>query len=177
MDQTFENGKSPPKAGAPALLQGGIVSTGTAPRSIQVHAGGVSGRYFQGDHSPNEEERKHKGYSSSWLHHKGRNKHHLEYWIDYSPEAGHQMCGMEMPVRYVVEMFCDRMAASKTYRKELYDDRDPYDYYMSSKDHYLLHPNTRELLERLLTMLKEKGEEETFAYIRNEVLQPKGKRK
>lgn len=137
----------------------------------------VGARYFQGDHSPNEEERKHKGYSSSWLHHKGRNKHHLEYWIDYSPEAGHQMCGMEMPVRYVVEMFCDRMAASKTYRKELYSDRDPYDYYMSSKDHYLLHPNTRELLERLLTMLKEKGEGETFAYIRNEVLQPKGKRK
>ena len=41
-------------------------------------------RYFQGDRSPNDAERKAKGYSSAWLHHKGRNKHHLEYWIDYN---------------------------------------------------------------------------------------------
>jgi len=40
--------------------------------------------YYQGDHSPNEAERKARGYTSAWLHHKGRNKHHLEYWIDYS---------------------------------------------------------------------------------------------
>ena len=40
--------------------------------------------YYQGDHSPNEAERLARGYSSAWLHHKGRNKHHLEYWIDYS---------------------------------------------------------------------------------------------
>ena len=40
--------------------------------------------YYQGDHSPNEAERAAKGYTSAWLHHKGRNKHHLEYWIDYS---------------------------------------------------------------------------------------------
>ena len=40
--------------------------------------------YYQGDHSPNEAERAARGYSSAWLHHKGRNKHHLEYWIDYT---------------------------------------------------------------------------------------------
>ena len=40
--------------------------------------------YYQGDHSPNEAERADRGYSSAWLHHKGRNKHHLEYWIDYA---------------------------------------------------------------------------------------------
>ena len=78
----------------------------------------VGARYYQGNRSPNEAERSEKGYSSAWLHHKGRNKHHLEYWIDYSPVGDHRMTGMEMPVRYVVEMFCDRVAASKTYRKE-----------------------------------------------------------
>ena len=34
----------------------------------------VGVRYFQGDHSPNDAERKAQGYSSSWMHHKGRNR-------------------------------------------------------------------------------------------------------
>lgn len=130
----------------------------------------VGAKYFQGDRSPNEFERKDKGYSSSWLHHKGRNKHHLEYWIDYCPELGYRMGGMEMPVRYVVEMFCDRIAASRTYRKELYRDSDPYDYYDQSKDHYLIHPNTKALLEKLLVLLRDQGEKAAFTYIRREVL-------
>ena len=134
-------------------------------------------RYFQGNRSPNDAERKDKGYSSAWLHHKGRNKHHLEYWIDYSPEGDHPLVGNRMPERYVVEMFCDRMAASKTYRKELYTDRDPFDYYINSKNSYLLHPETKSLLEEMLTMLKDEGEEATFFYIRKNVLRKKRKKR
>ena len=127
-------------------------------------------RYFQGYRSPNTAERLDKGYSSAWLHHKGRNKHHLEYWIDYSLDEDSPMAGMKMPVQYVVEMFCDRVAACKTYQKEKYTDASPLEYYEHSKNHYILHPETRALLETMLTMLAEKGEEETFAYIRHEVL-------
>ncbi|ERI98765.1 hypothetical protein HMPREF0262_02540 [Clostridium sp. ATCC 29733] len=130
----------------------------------------VGARYFQGNRSPNDAERQDRGYSSAWLHHKGRNKHHLEYWIDYSPEGDHALAGMKMPVRYVVEMFCDRIAASRTYRKEAYVDRDPWDYYQRSKPHYILHPETRALLEDLLCRLKDEGEEAVFSYIRQEVL-------
>ena len=54
-------------------------------------------RYFQGNRSPNEAERLKKGYSAAWLHHKGRNKHHLEYWIDYSPEGKHHLTGNRIP--------------------------------------------------------------------------------
>ena len=72
----------------------------------------VGVKYYLGTRSPNDGERMDKGYSSAWLHHKGRNKHHLEYWIDYNPEADHQMTGLVMPVQYVAEMFCDRVAAS-----------------------------------------------------------------
>ena len=72
-------------------------------------------------------------------------------------------------------MFCDRMAASKTYRKELYTDRDPFDYYINSKNSYLLHPETKSLLEELLTMLKDEGEDATFAYIRKHVLRKRRK--
>ena len=75
----------------------------------------VGCRYYQGTRSPNNAEREEKGYSSAWLHHKGRNKHHYEYWIDYSLD-------------------------------------------------------TRELLEKLLHMLAEEGEETTYRYIRREVL-------
>ncbi len=127
-------------------------------------------KYYQGNRSPNEAERLEKGYSAAWLHHKGRNKHHLEYWTDYAPDGNHAMSGVKMPVKYVVEMFCDRVAASKTYRKELYTDRDPFDYYDRSKDHYMLHPETRALLESLLVKLRDEGEDATFAYIREYVL-------
>ena len=127
-------------------------------------------RYFQGYRSPNTAERLDKGYSSAWLHHKGRNKHHLEYWIDYSLDEDSPMAGMKMPVQYVVEMFCDRVAACKTYQKEKYTDASPLEYYEHSKTHYILHSEKHNLLETMLTMLAEKGEEETFDYIRHEVL-------
>ena len=121
--------------------------------------------YYQGDHSPNEAEREARGYTSAWLHHKGRNKHHLEYWIDYSTtKAG--LTGMKIPLRYVCEMVCDRVAASQIYQKEKYTDASPWEYYEHSKDHYLLHPETRALLEKLLQMVRDIGQERTFAYMK-----------
>ena len=121
--------------------------------------------YYQGDHSPNEAEREAKGYTSAWLHHKGRNKHHLEYWIDYSTtKAG--LTGMKIPLRYVCEMVCDRIAASQIYLGDRYTDASPWEYYERSRDHYLLHPETRALLEKLLQMVRDLGQERTFAYMK-----------
>lgn len=130
----------------------------------------VGAKYFQGDRSPNNAEREATGVSTAWLHHKGRNKHHFEYWIDYSLDGDHRICGMKMPVKYVVEMVMDRIAACKTYQKEKYTDRSPLEYFEKGKAHYLMHPETERLLTQLLTMLAEKGEDETFAYIKKEVL-------
>lgn len=130
----------------------------------------VGVKYYQGNRSPNEIERLETGVSSAWLHHKGRNRHHLEYWIDYDPTNGGKMSGMEMPVNYVAEMFCDRVAASRIYQKEKYTDAHPWQYFDRSRDHYLLHPKTAALLEKLLIMLRDEGEEKTFTYIRHEVL-------
>ena len=132
-------------------------------------------RYWQGSRSPNDAEREDKGYSSAWLHHKGRNKHHYEYWIDYS---AHSIPGSfapaPIPVRYVVEMLMDRIAACKVYHGAAYTDRDALAYYKSSGTPPLLHPKTRRQLEILLRMLAERGEKETFAYIRTKIL---GRRK
>ncbi len=129
----------------------------------------VGARYYQGDRSPNNAEREKIGYSSAWLHHKGRNKHHFEYWIDYSTRSA-SMVPVPIPTRYVVEMFMDRIAASKIYKKEKYSDQDPYFYYQGGKDFVPIHEETKELLELLLKMLSEKGEKETFSYIRKNIL-------
>lgn len=131
----------------------------------------VGAKYYQGDRSPNNAEREAIGYSSAWLHHKGRNKHHYEYWIDYSTkEIPGGMAPAPMPVKYVVEMFMDRIAASKVYNKERYTDASPWEYYAKGKDTTPLHPKTKALLEKLLRMLARRGEAATFAYIRKKLL-------
>lgn len=130
----------------------------------------VGCRYYQGNRSPNNAEREEKGLSKAWLHHKGRNKHHYEYWIDYGLNGEKDMTGMKMPVRYVVEMFLDRIAACRIYKGKAYKKTDPLEYFMAGKGHYLMHKETEALLEKLLVMLAEKGEEPTYQYIREEVL-------
>ena len=120
-----------------------------------------SAKYYQGYRSPNDQERKENGVSLSWLHHKGRNRHHFEYWIDYClrPDGSVYMGGCKMPKRYVAEMFCDRIAACRVYQGEKYTDASPYDYYQKSKDHILINQETSDLLDRWLLLLKEHGEE------------------
>lgn len=136
----------------------------------------VGAKYYQGTRSPNNAEREEKGYSSAWLHHKGRNKHHYEYWMDYSmKEVPGGMAPAQMPVKYVIEMFMDRIAASKVYQKEAYTDSSPLQYYLSGieKAPILLHPVTKRQLEKLLHMLAERGEDATFAYIRTNIIKRK----
>lgn len=124
-------------------------------------------KYFSdGKKSPNELERNIHGYSSAWMHHKGRNKHHFEYWTDYSPETK-KFGPVKMPLNHVKEMFCDRVAASKIYQGEKYLNTHPLDYFLLGKERRVIHQETSDLLEKLLIMLAEDGEEKTFEYIRN----------
>lgn len=128
----------------------------------------VGARHYQGDRSPNEEERRLYGYSKAWMHHKGRNRHHFEYWTDYNPETK-LMEPVKMPLRYVAEMFCDRVAASKIYRGDNYTDGDPLAYFLNAKPRRRIHPDTSALLEGWLTMLAEQGEDATFTHVRQMV--------
>lgn len=125
----------------------------------------VGAKYYIGTRSPNEGEREAIGYSTAWMHHKGRNKHHYEYWTDYNPKSK-MIEPVKMPLNYVIEMFCDRVAASKIYMKEDYTDASPLEYFLNAKTRLIIHPETSALLERLLRMLAEEGEDKTFAYIR-----------
>lgn len=126
-------------------------------------------RYYQGDRSPNTAEREAKGYSEAWMHHKGRNRHHYEYWSDISRETK-RYAYVEMPRKYLVEMVMDRRAACMTYQGNAYTSGSPLAYLERSGEKDEMNPNTRRQLRFLLTMLRDQGEAETFRYLRCHVL-------
>ncbi len=122
-------------------------------------------RNYQGYRSPNEQERETKGYSEAWMHHKGRNRHHFEYWTDYNPKTK-KVEPVIMPLRFVAEMFCDRLAASKIHNKNNYNNTQPLDYFLKGKGRRIIHPQTSDLLESWLILLKEQGEDAVFRTIK-----------
>ena len=126
-------------------------------------------KYFQGTRSPISAEREEKGYAEAWMHHKGRNKHHHEYWTDIDL-VSRQYVPHPMPRKYLVEMIMDRRAASMVYKGKAYTPAFPLEYQLNSKDRMLMHPKTRQELEYLLTMLRDEGEKKTFHYLKHSVL-------
>ncbi len=131
-------------------------------------------KYYQGYRSPNDQERMETGHSLAWLHHKGRNKHHHEYWIDYvrRPDGTVFNGGSKMPIRYVAEQVCDRMAACRIYQGEKYTDASAYNYFIHGKPVILIHPDTSDLLERWLGYIKDLGEDAGFKRIKEELNDP-----
>lgn len=90
----------------------------------------TSAKFYTGKYSPIMGERKKYGYSKVWIHHKGRNKHHFEYWLD--------PCNKELtiiPYKYMVEMICDNIAASKVYCKKEFNNKCPYNYFSLHKSY------------------------------------------
>ena len=123
-------------------------------------------KYYQGTRSPNERERELHGYSAAWMHHKGRNRHHFEYWNDLNPQSK-MYEPVRMPIRYVKEMFCDRVAACKIYQGKDYADDHPLHYFQRGNARKKMHADTADLLESWLTMLAEQGERATFGHIKS----------
>jgi hypothetical protein len=111
-------------------------------------------KYYQGDCSPIKIEKQIKGYSLGWLHHKGRNKHHMEYWSDRNKNSYYPI---EMPINYVLEMVCDRVGACKVYFGNQYNDASAYEYFNNNRDSIDLNFSTSELVNSLLLEVKEKG--------------------
>lgn len=112
-------------------------------------------KFYTGTKSPHVGERSTYGYSKAWLHHKGRNKHHAEYWQDITSNGITEP--VQMPQEYLLEMVCDRVAASMTYCKKKYTDSSALEYYNSRKQENNFHPTTRAALEAVLNMIAEKG--------------------
>ncbi len=132
----------------------------------------IGAKYYQGDRSPNAAEREDKGFSEAWMHHKGRNRHHYEYWTDMSRQT-RSYESVTMPRKYLVEMVMDRRAACIVYQGKDYTDGSALTYFENSREKLLMHPETRQQLGYILTMLRDQGEKETFRYLKEEVLQGK----
>lgn len=124
-----------------------------------------SAKYYVGTYSPTISERKEKGYSDIWMHHKGRNKHHYEYWFDFS-NVEKKYVPIKIPIQYVKEMICDRIAASKVYLKEKYTKSSALEYFNRTYDRHEMHPETSELLKSWLELVSEKGETEAIKIIK-----------
>lgn len=126
--------------------------------------------YDDGKSSPNNGERRAKGYSNAWMHHKGRNRHHFEYWTDYAlhpSDEKYPLQAVQMPRKYVAEMLMDRICASKNYNKEAYTQHDALAYFERGKSHYLLHPQTEKELHGMLRILDQRGEEELIRFVKD----------
>ena len=126
--------------------------------------------YADGKASPNNDERLDRGYSAAWLHHKGRNRHHFEYWLDYAIRPGkdkYPLQAVQMPRKYVAEMLMDRICASKNYNKESYTQHDPLAYFERGRGHYLLNPQTSRELHGMLRILDQRGEEDLMYFVKH----------
>ena len=106
------------------------------------------------------------------MHHKGRNRHHYEYWTDMNRQT-RVYESVPMPRKYLVEMVMDRRAACKVYQGKNYAPGAELIYLEKSREKELMHPKTVQELRFLLTMLRDEGERKTFRYIKNHVLKGK----
>lgn len=119
-------------------------------------------KYWTGKKSPIDLEIEDKGYSMAWLHHKGRNKHHWEYWLDLA----HCNEPVKIPEKYVIEMFCDKVGASKAYNGQNYRCNMPYDY-VNDKcpiEKANMNKESHELLMHYLELLKNTGNEKDVCF-------------
>ena len=117
-----------------------------------------SAKYFQGNRSPIEAEKENCGYSFAWLHHKGCNPHHWEYWIDFASDGG--IIADRIPKKYVIEMLCDWIGAGKVYAKGKWSQNDPLDYYNKVRTGRYFHPETEQVIVRFLELIRDNGLDE-----------------
>ena len=122
-------------------------------------------KYYQGYRSPIDREKEVIGYSLGWLHHKGRNMHHWDHYIDRDRTSS-KLIVYPMPVNYVIESACDKIAASKIYAKEKYTDEYPYNFFMKGHDRGAMNEITVHQIEYLLGYLKDNGEEKALRHYR-----------
>ena len=120
-------------------------------------------KYWQGYRSPISYERELNGYSPGWLHHAGRNRHHWEYWID-KDYKNIKFVVLKMPLNYMLESTLDRIAASKNYNPDTYNDSFPLDFFEKGKDKLFMDEANIKSYRHLLGYLKDNGEEKALAY-------------
>ena len=110
-------------------------------------------KYYDGHRSPITYARKDKGYSLAWLHHKGRNKHHFQYWYDYAAPIKTPI----MPFKYFLEMICDDLAAGMTYQGKKWYPGYQLTYWNKVREEAKMNETMKQLLDKVYTEISLHG--------------------
>lgn len=115
-------------------------------------------KYYNGEKSPIVMCKKEKGYSKAWLHHKGRNKHHYEYWNDTNAPEQNPI----IPYKYVAEMICDKLAASIVYNGKNWTNSSELEYWMKEKQTAPVNKKVSDMLTEVFEQVAREGIDKTI---------------
>ena len=109
-------------------------------------------KYYQGYRSPIDACKEANGWSKAWMHHKGRNKHHYEYWQDNFDKGGNPV---QMPFKDAVELICDYLGAGQAYMKDNFSFEAEYEWWKNKISKPIaMHPQTKKFVDKVLYELK-----------------------
>lgn len=109
-------------------------------------------KYYQGTASPIDAAKKDKGWSKAWMHHKGRNRHHYEYWQDNFDKGG---APLQMPFKDAVELVCDYLSAGRAYMGKNFSYAAEYEWWLNKISQPIaMHPQTMAFVDKVLLNLK-----------------------
>lgn len=118
-----------------------------------------SANYYVGTHSPITEAKKDKGYSEAWLHHRGRNKHHTQYWVDHDAPNATPI----IPYKYAAEMICDKLAAGIIYEGKNWTKEMELSYWEErEKDILEMNPKIRDFITAVFEKVAQQGIDKTL---------------
>ena len=108
-------------------------------------------KYYQGTSSPIDACKADKGYSKAWLHHKGRNDHHYEYWEDNFDQGGKSL---QMPFPCVCELIADYLGAGRAYMGKNFSYEAEYEWWKNKMSKPLaMDPRTKYFINLILSEL------------------------
>lgn len=89
-----------------------------------------------------------KKFNYAWLFHIKRNPHHWQHWVLLEDEGN--IIPLDMPYKYIIEMICDWIGASKTqgYGNNIKE------WYKKNKDKMKLSIKTRSLVEYIVDTME-----------------------
>ena len=110
-------------------------------------------KYYNGKRSPITLCTQENGYSKAWLHHKGRNKHHAEYWYDINAPEQTPV----IPYKYVAEMICDKLSASITYNGKDWTNSSELEYWEKEREKVKINKKVSDMLTEVFEQVAEYG--------------------
>lgn len=115
-------------------------------------------KYYHGAKSPIQVCKEKNGYSKAWLHHKGRNKHHFEYWYDFNTLDKTPV----IPYKYTVELICDTLAAGMAYQGKSWKTSSQIEYFEKRKDLEYINENIKQVIREVYKQVDEEGIKKTI---------------